>query len=166
MRLGSTVPGITGTGYRFVAEDQHDICRRVQEIDADARLAVNVADGQLAIVRRVVLEGDVSMLEMDPHDTWIIAFRVSDPQSGMPLDGEPDARVLERMREYDSWNKRNPVRAKQAAEAVVRHREAQVEKELREHAREMAEAYLWAGRRYFGLKHNIYVPADLARGQG
>lgn len=165
MRLGATVPGVLMAPWRFVAEDQHDISRRVQAIDPDARLAVNCLDGQLGIVRHVRIGNAVEALGMDPQNTWIIAFKVKD-DDGEPLTGEPDARVLEQMRKYDTWTKRNPVRARQAAEAVVAHREAQRQKAERERARAMAEAYVHWGRRYYGIKNNIYVPADIPRGQG
>lgn len=166
MRVGSSVPGILNENWCFVAEDQHDICRRVRELDADARLAVNTLTRQLGIVRHVTLDVDPDIIQADPHNTWIIAFRAKDPETDAPLDGEPDARVLELMRLYDTWTKRNPERAKQSAEAVVRHREQQVEKLIRERARDAAERYVSDGRRAYGIKKNIYVPADLPRGEG
>jgi hypothetical protein len=167
MRLGGQVPGVLlNGGWRFVAEDQHNISQRVREVDDDSRLAVNVESGQFGIVRHVVLEGDVGKLGMDPHNTWIVAFKATDPDTGQPITGEPDARVLELMRRYDTWTKRNPDRARKAAEAVVRHREARQQQLIRERARALAEGYLWAGRRYLGMKNNIYVPADIPRGQG
>lgn len=164
MRLGSSVPGLI-TPWRFVAQDLHDIARRVRELDRDARLAVETTTGQLGIVRNVVLEAEPGSLTTDPHDTWIIGFRATD-DDGEPLTGEPDARVLELMRRYDSWAKRNPVRFRQAAELAARQHEARTQQFIRERAREFAEEYLFAGRRYAGIRHNIFVPADLPRGQG
>lgn len=161
MRLGSRVPALI-TDWRFVAEDIHNISQRVRELDSDARLAMDMENKQLGIVRRVDLPVNPDVLEANPGDTWIIGFRCRD-EDGQPITGEPDARVLEQMRRYDSWGKRNPVRFRRAAEAAVERRERHFEQMTRERAREAAEQYLFHGRRYFGLKQNIYVPMDLPK---
>jgi hypothetical protein len=161
MRLGGQVPALL-SDWRFIAQDTHDISRRVRELDPDARLAMEMDGGCLGIVRRVVLPVDPDVLQADPHDTWIIGFRAAD-EDGNPLTGEPDARILEQMRLRDSWRLQNPERFRRAAERAVAMREHQLQQLTRERAREFAETYLWAGRRYAGIKHNIYVPADLPR---
>lgn len=163
MRLGGLVPALI-TSWRFVAEDQHHISQRVRELDPDARLAMEMATEHLAIVRRVVLPVSPDVLQADPHDTWIIGLKLRDVD-GVPMTGEPDSRVLDLMRLYDSWAKRNPVRFKESAEKAVAKREEQLVKRDRERARQMAETYLFAGRRYAGIRHNIYVPAALPKGQ-
>jgi hypothetical protein len=165
VRLGSEVPNLLGDVWRFVAEDQHDIARRVQVIDPDARLAMNTSTQQLGIVRHIRVGPAVEAIGMDPQNTWIIAFKVRE-EDGTPCTGEPDARVLEQMQRFDTWTKRNPERARDVAEKVVRHREQQREKAERERARAMAESYIQWGRRRYGIHKNIYVPADIPRGQG
>ena len=162
MRLGGRVPALL-TEWRFVAEDMHNISQRVQEFDSDARLAMEMETEHLGIVRRVVLPVNPDVLEANPHDTWIIGLRLRDPDTKQPIVGESDGRVLDLMRLYDSWAKRNPARFRASAEAAVAAREQQIEQAIRERSREAVEQYLFHGRRRYGIYKNIYVPADLPR---
>lgn len=163
MRLGAPVPGIFFGDWRFVAEDMHDISQRVRVLDPDARLAMNVENERLAIVRHVRLDVNHDLLGTNPHDTWIIALMLIDPHTGEPHTGEPHAQVLDLMRIADSWRRRNPTSFRAMAEAQAAKREERDRKRDQERARQFAEEYLMAGRKLYGLKPNIYVPSDLPK---
>lgn len=158
MRLGAQVDGFMMAEWRFVEDDMHHIAERVQEFDPDSRLAMRMDTGQYGVVRHVQLP----VL----GETWIIGMMLSD-QDGNPLKREPDGRVMHQLREYDSWRHAHPGRTlRRQAEKLLAIKEHERQRAIRENAGELAESYLYWGRRRYGIQRNIYIPADLPRGQG
>jgi hypothetical protein len=158
VRLGEPVSGYMMQEWRFVEDDMHHIAERVTQFDPDARLALRCDTGQYGIVRQVQLP----VL----GQTWIVGMMLRDPE-GKPLTREPDGRVMHQLREYDTWRHSHPGRTlREQARKLLELRERAQQQLIRERAGEFAEAYLFQGRKYHGIARNIYVPADIPRGQG
>lgn len=92
MLIGRRLPGDAWDHYSFVEADMFDIGRRVTEYDRDARLVVNPETLELAVARWV------PEYERITGGGWVVALM-------LPYRGEPDARVVEAMRESDASNK-------------------------------------------------------------
>lgn len=102
MVLGERVDGLMmDKGWRFVTGDAHDIHRRVQEIDPDARLVAHESTREIGVanwVQRSRLgDGDFeSTAETPVQDrggAWLLAFRIYD-DSGLTYKGEPTDEVI------------------------------------------------------------------------
>lgn len=93
MQVGGpiTQPGEQMSDWHFVEADLHDICSRVQEYDDQARLVVNRYSRNLGIARHVPAFHKIAGYE------YLLAV-------DLEFTGEPDGRVLRRMRELDSHN--------------------------------------------------------------
>lgn len=146
MVIGDPLPG-AWCDYRFIDADQHDIVRRVRELDPDARLAVNTLNDELAIVRRV------PELEQLTGSPWTVACY-------LPLKGEPDGRVLRIMRERDNRRVRS-IReyARQSREGYARSIREQRRESMDTMHMPFAEYEVWRhSRKDMGLKPTISVP--------
>ncbi|NBV24120.1 MAG: hypothetical protein EBS05_19650 [Proteobacteria bacterium] len=152
MRMGDSVPGILTDEWKFVAEDAHRVAERVREYDRDCRLAVHVPTHQLGVARWTV----ASFAE---GGAWMIAFRCRDPETGEPMIGEPDERVLWLMDRFDMWKQANPGRLAKAAAEIQRRRAEHLEEADRERNAEMAEKFVRGWKLKEGIKDKIYVPA-------
>lgn len=150
MIVGAPLPG-AWESYRFIDADQHDITRRVRELDEDARLAVNTENDELAIVRRV------PELEQLTGSPWTVACY-------LPLKGEPDGRVLRIMRERD--NRRLPnIRdyARRQKGAYANSIRAQRKESMDSIHMPFAEYEVWRhSREDMGLRPTISVPVAIS----
>lgn len=139
MLLGTRAP-VPGK-WRFVEADLHDICDRVREYDADARLVRDDETGDLGLVRRV--DGPLKAFGYE----WLLARRLEDPTSDAPLRGEPDGRVIQvmrysdmrRLRSLDEWN-----RTEASGMRIQLDRERA---QMRDKSRELAKDAAWHARR-------------------
>lgn len=116
MVLGERVNGLMmDKGWHFVTGDSHDIHRRVQEIDPDARLAAHVDTGEIGVVawvrRSVMGAGDFEDASgvpvQDPGGAWLLAFRLYD-EHGNTYRGEPTEEVIEQMNRAAVGRRRRP----------------------------------------------------------
>ncbi len=89
----------TVTGWRFVENDLHDIASRVMEYDQEARLVRDDESGQLGLTRWV----KSNMLCAGGY--WHAPRPLHDLKTDRAICGEPDARVVQCMRAYDSWGR-------------------------------------------------------------
>ncbi len=142
MKLASApVNDLLYPDWRFVEEDLHDISRRVQEYDQDARLARDDVSGQLGLARRVANPdptGDGSI--------WVIAKRLLDSDDE-PLAGEPDARVLEQQRASDAFRHQNLAAWRRTQEKVWEANERRrIQREIEKNM-DNAEKFVWTARR-------------------
>lgn len=157
MKLGTHVPGIFTEGVFFVDEDMHDIAQQVEAYDADARLVVNrLEDHKLGIARFVRDQ------KWAPGGAWVVAFWCNDQETGLPLAGEPDGRVMELVRKFDTHRRQNPRRDRHNVRTVLAMREARRLMELRDRARETAAKTVHGWKAARGIKHKIFVPARVA----
>lgn len=127
--------------WRFVEEDLHDISGRVQEYDAEARLARDEISGQLGLARQIA--------NPDPTGTgsiWVIAKRLLDSDDE-PLTGEPDARVLEQQRASDAFRIQNIDAWRRTQEKVWEANERRrIQHEIEKNMAN-AEEFVWTARR-------------------
>ena len=156
MKLGTDVPGIFTEGVFFVLEDQHEIAKRVAEYDPDAALVVNKLDGHKLGIARFVRDQ-----KWAPGGAWVVAFWCNDQETGAPLAGEPDARVLELMRKFDTHRRADPRRDRHRIRTVLAMREARRLMELRDRAGETAQRSVHRWQQARGIKHKIFVPASV-----
>lgn len=152
MRLGEDIPGILTDHWKFVAEDPGNYVQKVKDYDRDARLAIHVGTRQLGVARYV-------KADFAPEGAWMIAFRARDPESGDPIVGDPDDRILELMRKFDTWARNNPGRLAKAAEETLRRREEYISDELKAKNYENALKFIYDYQKKAGIKNRIYVPA-------
>ena len=153
MRLAGLVPGYLVGDWHFVEDDMHHIAERISEFDPDARLGHDRDANRWAVVRHVQMPVI--------GDTWIIGFILRD-QDGKELAREPDGRVMAQMRKYDTWRNRFSGRQlKQQAEKLLEIQAERHRKAIMDQNTDLAEQYVFHGRRYFGMKRNIYVPAGI-----
>lgn len=142
MKIASTpVNEFLYPDWRFVEEDIHDISRRVQEYDAEARLARDEITGQLGLARRVA--------NPDPTGSgsiWVIAKRLTEADDE-PLTGEPDARVLEQQRASDAFRIQNIDAWRRSQEKVWEANERRrIQREIEKNMAN-AEQFVWTARR-------------------
>lgn len=133
-----------GAEWRFVEADLYDIVRRVKEYDSDAALVRSDRDGQLGIARKAPNLAFISGTE------WVLA---------RPLEmyGEPDARVIQTMRESDAWTRPGGLKkyhreVEQAGKEITRKQRQEIVNSERE-----AEAAAWALRRDMGHRDTISI---------
>ena len=142
MKLGSVVNDLLYPDWKFVEGDLHDISRRVTEYDAEAKLARDSVSGQLGLARKVS--------DPDPDGSshcWLIAKRLVNDETGEPLTGEPDKRVLDKQREADAWRIGNLDAWRRTTETMWQMNErARVERSIAENMG-MAEELVWTARR-------------------
>ena len=152
MQLGSPINELAHPDWRFVTSDLHDIATRVEEYDAEARLAREETSGQLGLVRKI----------MDPDPSggsflWTIARRLKDPETGEPLTGEPDARVLTEQQESDAFRIADLDRWRRAQNTMwYLNQQAKHHQEI-ENQMDAAERFVHAARR-----HDLHRPAPVS----
>lgn len=151
MRLGDEVPGILTDKWMFVADDTHKITERVKQYDSACRLVCHVETKQLGIARWV-------QAEFAQGGAWMIAFRARDPETGDPIIGEPDERVVWQMGRFDTWRRRNPERMDRAVAETIRRRQEQLSEAEQEKNAEMAEKFVRGWKQRTGIKDKIIVP--------
>lgn len=152
MRLGEDVPGILTDHWKFVAEDPGDYVTKVKQYDRDAALVCHVGTGQLGVARYV-------KAEFAPEGAWMVAFRARDFDSGEPITGDPDQRILDAMGRFDTWARNNPGRLARAAEETLRRREEYLSDEVKAKNYENALKFIHDYKKKSGQKARIYVPA-------
>jgi hypothetical protein len=161
MKLGGVVNELIYPHWQFVEGDLHGVAERVQEYDAEAKLARDMISGQLGLARKIA--------NPDPHGlghTWVIAKRLQD-SDGTPLEGEPDARVVEQQKASDAWRVGNLKAWRTSQEQMWRLNEiARVEREIEKNMG-IAEEMVWTARRK-DLHHEapVSVPADIPKSDG
>lgn len=160
MRLGEPLGSVLYEDWRFVEEDMHDISGRVTEYDSEARLARQEGTGHLGLARRIN-----SPFDGHGGHVWLIARRLHDEDTGDPLTGEPDKRVLDEQRRADAFRVDNLDRWRKTQERMwileeeVRHAR-EVEKQM-----ESAEEFVWTFRKKdLGRKDAILVPSSVVDG--
>jgi hypothetical protein len=152
MQLGSPINELVHPDWRFVTSDLHNIAERVEEYDAEARLAREEGSGQLGLARKIVnpAPGGSGYL-------WTIARRLKDTETGEPLTGEPDARVLTEQQASDAFRVADLDRWRRTQNTVwylnqqAKHY-AEVEKQM-----DAAERFVHAARR-----HDLHRPAPVS----
>ena len=154
MLLGATLP--LDPGWRVVEGDLHDISRRVQEYDPDARLVRDDQSGALGLAR--IMRGSALM----PEDFMIFAAHSLDPETGQRLYGEPDARVTRHQRIADGHTIANTtVWARRRRDALAAQRDAQ-KAERSEWSREHAKEFVWRRNRIdLGRRPTTHVPKEI-----
>jgi hypothetical protein len=159
MRLGEPIGSALYEDWRFVEEDMHNICERVTEYDSEAKLARQEESGHLGLARRINAPFDGG------GHIWVIARRLHDEETGEPLTGEPDKRVLDEQRRADAFRVDNLDRWRKAQERMwiidqeVR-RAREIEKQM-----EHAEEFVWTFRKKdLGRKDSILVPSSVTDG--
>jgi hypothetical protein len=157
MRLGEPIGSALYDDWRFVEEDMHNISGRVTEYDSEAKLARQEETGHLGLARRID-----SPFDGGGH-IWVIARRLHDQETGDPLTGEPDARVLNEQRSSDAFRVDNLDRWRKAQERMwVLDQEVRRAREIEEQM-ENAEKFVWHARtKDLGHKNKIWVPASVA----
>lgn len=160
MRLGEPIGSVLYEDWRFVEEDMHDISSRVTEYDSEAKLARQEGTGHLGLARRIN-----SPFDGHGGHVWLIARRLHDDETGEPLTGEPDKRVLDEQRRADAFRVDNLDRWRKTQERMwileeeVRHAR-EVEKQM-----ESAEEFVWTFRKKdLGRKDAILVPSSVIDG--
>lgn len=160
MRLGEPIGSVLYEDWRFVEEDMHDISSRVTEYDSEAKLARQEGTGHLGLARRIN-----SPFDGHGGHVWLIARRLHDEETGEPLMGEPDKRVLDEQRRADAFRVDNLDRWRKTQERMwileeeVRHAR-EVEKQM-----ESAEEFVWTFRKKdLGRKDAILVPSSVIDG--
>lgn len=159
MRLGEPIGSALYEDWRFVEEDMHNISERVTEYDSEAKLARQEESGHLGLARRINAPFDGG------GHIWVIARRLHDEETGEPLTGEPDKRVLDEQRRADAFRVDNLDRWRKAQERMwiidqeVR-RAREIEKQM-----EHAEEFVWTFRKKdLGRKDSILVPSSVTDG--
>jgi hypothetical protein len=153
MRLGEQIGSALYEDWRFVEEDLHNIATRVTEYDSEARLARQEETGHLGLARRID-----SPFDGGGH-IWVIARRLQDQETGEPLTGEPDARVLDEQQSSDAFRVSDLDRWRKTQERMwVIDQEVRRAREI-EAEMENAEKFVWTLRNNdLGHKTKIWVP--------
>jgi hypothetical protein len=159
MRLGEQIGSVLYDDWRFVEEDMHNISGRVTEYDSEAKLARQEETGHLGLARRIN-----SPFDGGGH-IWVIARRLHDQETGEPLTGEPDARVLDEQQSSDAFRVDNLDRWRKAQERMwVLDQEVRAAREV-ERNMENAEEFVWTFRKKdIGRKDTILVPSSVIDG--
>lgn len=157
MQIGEQIGSVLYEDWRFVTADLHNISDRVTEYDSEARLARQEETGHLGLARRIAAPFDGG------GHIWVIARRLHDKESGEPLTGEPDARVLDEQQSSDAFRCQDLDRWRKAQERMwildqeVRHARG-VEENMAN-----AEEFVWTFRKKdLGRKDTILVPSSVA----
>lgn len=157
MKIGGVVNDLLYPHWQFVEGDLHNISERVTEYDAEAKLARDSFSGQLGLARKVD--------DPDPDGgshCWLIAKRLVDDETGDPLTGEPDKRVLDKQREADAWRVDNLDAWRRTTETMWQMNErARVAKSIEKNM-ENAEEMVWTARRKdLHQEAPVSVPKDI-----
>lgn len=155
MLLGSRLPGPVA-GWRFVEKDLHDIARQVTEYDAKARLVREDGSGHLGLARYV--DGDRFFI----RPQWVLARKLHDLDTDLPLTREPDARVMRFMRSTDSRGRDRAKwrRQSQHAQWMREKREFDAIDDLNG---DHAERFVNALKRDVSARPRTYVPRDIPK---
>lgn len=155
MLLGPPMPA-PFTAWRFVEGDLHDIAKRVREHDKDARLVRQTGTGRLGLARWV------ASTPFTIGGRWALAAEVRDPQTGEPLTGEPDPRVVTCQLAFDGWHH---TRSRQSAYEYRRRvqdkrwrDEANEHKAIEDGEGENAERFVHALRKDVSSKPRAFMP--------
>lgn len=156
MRLGEQIGSVLYEDWRFVEEDLHNIADRVTEYDSEARLARQEETGHLGLARRIDAPFDGG------GHIWVIARRLRDKETGEPLTGEPDARVLDEQQSSDAFRVDDLDRYRKAQERMwILDQEVRRAREI-EAEMENAEKFVWTLRnKDLDRKDKIWVPASV-----
>jgi hypothetical protein len=159
VRLGDQIGSVLYEDWRFVEEDMHNISGRVTEYDSEAKLARQEDTGHLGLARRIT-----SPFDGGGH-IWVIARRLHDEDTGEPLTGEPDARVIDEQRRSDAFRVDNLDRWRKTQERMwVLDQEMRAAQEVEKNMAN-AEEFVWTFRRKdLGRKDTILVPASVTDG--
>jgi hypothetical protein len=150
LRLGEDVPGILTDKWKFVEDDPY--ADKVKLHDRDAALVCHVETRQFGVARFI-------KEEFCPGGAWLVAFRARDPETGDPITGRPDGRILDAMRRFDTWGQANPSRMRDLAKVALERREEQISEQQRERNYENALKFIYDYKRASGTKDKIIVPA-------
>lgn len=157
MKIGDPIGSVLYEDWRFVESDLYNIAERVTEYDSEARLARQNDTGNLGLARRIA-----SPFDGGGH-IWVIARRLHDKETGEPLTGEPDARVIDEQQSSDAFRCADLPRWRKAQERMW------ILEEEAKHARDVesnmanAEEFVWTFRKKdMGMKNAILVPSSVA----
>ena len=158
MRLGDHLQTEIYADWRFVEDDLYGIAERVKEYDGEARLVRQDESGHLGLAR--LMPGDFMP---GCAGTWLVARRLSDPETGEPLTGEPDQRVLTEQRSSDFFRVQDPVRWRKRMHGAwmleLQRRRERFAKANEEYADRMVHRM---SRDSGGWQSHIYVPSRKA----
>jgi len=156
MQLGDPIGSVLDEDWKFVEGDLHDISTRVTEYDSEARLARQDDSGQLGLARRINAPFDGG------GHIWVIARRLLDNETGEPLTGEPDARVLDEQQSSDAFRCQDLDRWRKAQERLwILNEEVKRAKEV-EAQMASAEEFVWNLRHNdLGRRESIWVPSSV-----
>lgn len=159
MKLGDPIGSALYEDWRFVEEDMHNISGRVTEYDSEAKLARQDETGHLGLARRIT-----SPFDGGGH-IWVIARRLHDQETGEPLTGEPDARVLNEQQSSDAFRVSDLPRWRKAQERMwIINEEVRRAREIEQNMGN-AEEFVWNFRRKdLGRKDSILVPSSVTDG--
>ena len=173
MVLGDRVNGLMmDKGWRFVTGDSHDICRRVTELDSDARLVGHETTGEIGVAAWVArakmgageFEDSAGIPIQDPGGAWLLAFRLYD-EDGRTYKGEPTEEVI-RLMNRSATTRRRREDLERFAENAEAHHTAQMlawERETEGVMGEIAEEAVYGHYRDEGRRlQHIYVPKGAA----
>jgi len=157
MKLGDPIGSVLYEDWRFVEEDLYNISNRVTEYDSEARLARHNDSGQLGLARRIVAPFDGG------GHIWVIARRLRDKETNDPLDGEPDARVLDEQQSSDAFRCQDLARWRKAQQRMWILEEEAKQARAVEQNMANAEEFVWTFRKKdLGRNDSILVPASVA----
>lgn len=155
MLLGARMPGPI-SGWRFVERDLHDIASRVRDYDADARLVREDRSGQLGLARWQQSNAFMG------GGYWTVAKRMFDLDTDLPLDGEPDGRVLRIQRASDAWGRDlNDWNRRVTQAEWLRERRADLA--MSEENGEHAERFVHALRKDVSARPRAFIPAGIPK---
>lgn len=157
MVIGDPIGSVLYEDWRFVESDLYNIADRVTEYDSEARLARQEDSGHLGLARRIA-----SPFDGGGH-IWVIARRLQDKETGEPLTGEPDARVIDEQQSSDAFRCQDLDRWRKAQERMwVLEEEAKHARAVEENMAN-AEEFVWTFRKKdLGRKDAILVPSSVA----
>jgi|GEM_PF-2327726 len=156
MVLGDQIGSVLYEDWRFVTEDMFRTAERVTEYDSEAKLARQNETGHLGLARRIQSPfGGGGFI-------WVIARRLHDEETGDPLTGEPDGRVLDEQRRSDAFRVDDLDRWRKTQERMwVLDQEVRHAKSVEENM-EHAEKFVWGANRARNAGSKIWVPSSVA----
>jgi hypothetical protein len=149
--LGRQMPGPV-RGWRFVEDDLYDIASRVTEYDQDARLIRQDGSGVLGLARWV--QTDLSAT----GGYWFFVREIHDLTTDLPLDGEPDARVISWMRASDNRRIRNWAEWNRASDRAEQRRRDAEDHEMDDEHGDMAERFMNAMKKDVSARPRTFIP--------
>lgn len=174
MQLGDPVRGLMmNLHWRFVLSDAHRIADAVNAYDSRARLVAHDEDQRIAVARFITSEalgGEITddLLGAPVADRGGVFMLVFKPKRGDGTDmvGEPDASVMEQLRQRDVHARRrglNERELKHEFEQINAIREAKAAERLLERttARTEERMFDWAKREGVPWRPSrAYIPSD------